>query len=177
MKSRIENFFINSAKVLIDPDTLFKEKEDGQKDYEGIVSLIFYVAILGLLIGMETQSAVITILLILVSIIGLMVFKLIHCGLTYLFAMIFKGKGKFSTLYNLMCYEYVTAIILIIGMGLFAATGKFFILIPILLLEFLMKTIITVSAVNNVYKFGYGKSFLSAYGILILIGIVVGLLL
>ena len=105
MKSRIENFFINSAKVLIDPDTLFKEKEDGQKDYEGIVSLIFYVAILGLLIGKETQSAVITILLILVSIIGLMVFKLIHCGLTYLFAMIFKGTGKFSTLYNLMCYE------------------------------------------------------------------------
>lgn len=176
MKEEIENFFTNSAKVLLIPDTLFKEKIDAG-DHEGVLSLLFYICILGLVIGIGTKSAIATIILIIVSIICVLIFKLIHCGLTYLFSLIFKGEGKFFELFNLMCYEYVSDVILIVGIGIFIATNKFLILLPILALVGLWKVIITTSAVNTVYKFGYGKSFVSAYGILLLICILVGLLL
>lgn len=167
MKTKIINFFTNSAKIFINPDELFNEKNKNL-DYEGVISLIFYMAILGLVIGILTKNAMITVFLIIFSIIGSLIFNFIHCALTYIFAMLFKVDGEFASLYNLMCYEYVLDALIIIGIGITLLTGKW-VIIPLVLLVSIWKIIVTISAVNSVFKFGYGKSFISAYALLFLI--------
>lgn len=170
MKTKIINFFTNSAKVFIIPDKLFNEKIENP-DYGGILSLVVYMAILGLVIGILTKSAFITVFIVIASIIGSLISKLIHCFLTYIFAMLFKVDGEFGQLYNLMCYEDTLNILIIIGTGITVLTGKW-IIIPLVFLVGIWKMIVTISAVNSVFKFGYGKSFLSAYGLLILVVII-----
>lgn len=176
MKTKIMEFFTNSAKVFLNPDELFSEKK-ATHNYDGVFSLIFYMAILGLIFGILTKSVIITVILIITLIIGALISKLIHSLITYVIAMIYKADAEFSQLYNLMCYDGALYALIIPGIGIALLTGNL-IVIPLIILVDLWKLIVNVIAVNSVFEFGYSKSFIASYALVILILIIImGLIL
>ena len=173
MKTNIIEFFTESAQVFTNPDDLFYLKTEG-KDTNGIISLIFYSLMLGLVIGIATGDIVVTGILLLVSFIVPLVCKVIHSLFAYIFARLLGGSGSFVNTFNLMSYSSVLNVLLIIGIAL--ATLGFAVIIPILFLVFLWKIVIEIVAVSEEHNLGYAKSFLSTMGIPLIILIIIVLI-
>lgn len=173
MKTNIMEFFTESAQVFTNPDDLFYLKTEG-KDTNGIISLIFYSLMLGLVIGIATGDIVVTGILLLVFLIVPLVCKVIHSLFAFIFARLLGGSGSFVNTFNLMSYSSVLNVLLIIGIAL--ATLGFAVIIPILFLVFLWKIVIEIVAVSEEHNLGYAKSFLSTTGIPLIILIIIVLI-
>lgn len=174
MITRIIDFFADSGKVIISPDELFYLKSQ-ERGYGGVWSLIFYTFFLSLIIGVLTGDAVFMGIIIAVSIISVLVFNLVHTIFIYIFSRLMKAEGSFLSTFNLISYAGVIDVFTILAVAV--STLKPAVLLPILLLVVLWKMIIVITAVNNEYGLGVGKSFLSAYGIiLIILAIIMGVL-
>lgn len=173
MKTNIMEFFTESAKVFTNPDDLFYLKTEGN-DINGIISLIFYSLMLGLVIGIATGDIVITGILLLVFFIVPLVAKLIHSLFAFIFARLLGGSGSFVNTFNLMSFSSVLNVLLIIGIAL--ATLGFAVIIPIVFLVFLWKMVIEIVAVSEEHNLGYAKSFLSTTGIPLIILIIIMLI-
>ena len=85
--SRLISFFTESGKVLISPDELFYLKSQS-RDYNGILSAIFYSAFLGLIIGLLTGEPLVIVFLIIGAIIVTLLFKVIQAIFIYIFSRI-----------------------------------------------------------------------------------------
>lgn len=172
--SRISNFFTDSGQVLLNPDDFLFLKSQ-EKDYNGIISLLFYTGILALLIGITTLDPIMTVVLVLVSIIGSLIINLVRSVIAFIFAKLLGGNGGLISTFNLISYSSVLNILLYIGFVL-----TFFdklAIIPIILLVFLWKMVIEITAVSEEHNIGYAKAFLSTYGIyLIILVIIMGLI-
>lgn len=169
MKERILQFFTESGQVFLNPDDLFFFKTDNQ-DKNGIISLIFYSFMLALVMGISTGDIVVTAILIVASLILPLVAMFIHTIFVYIFAKLLGGSGSFMNTFNLMSYSSVLNVLLIIAIVL--APINPFIIVPILILVGLWKMVLEIIAVSEEHNLGYGKSFLSTNGILILISII-----
>lgn len=169
MKTKIMEFFTESAKVFTNPDDLFYIKTEGS-DKNGIISLLFYSLMLGLVIGIATGDIVLTGILLVVFLIIPLLCKLIHSIFTFIFARILGGSGSFFNTFNLMSYSSVLNVLLIIGIAL--ATLGFAVIIPLMFLVFLWKMVIEIVAVSEEHNLGYAKSFLSTLGIPLIIFII-----
>ena len=99
MKTKIMEFFTESAKVFTNPDDLFYIKTEGS-DKNGIISLLFYSLMLGLVIGIATGDIVLTGILLVVFLIIPLLCKLIHSIFTFIFARILGGSGSFFNTFN-----------------------------------------------------------------------------
>lgn len=174
MMSRISNFFTDSGQVLLNPDDFLFLKSQ-EKDYNGIISLLFYTGILALLIGITTLDPIMTVVLVLVFIIGSLIINLVRSVIAFIFAKLLGGNGGLISTFNLISYSSVLNILLYIGFVL-----TFFdklAIIPIILLVFLWKMVIEITAVSEEHNIGYAKAFLSTYGIyLIILVIIMGLI-
>ncbi len=174
MMSRITNFFTDCGEVITSPEDLFYVKRQ-YGDHNGIWSLIFFSVFLALIIGLAIGDLTLTGILVFVLLVCSLIFKFIQAILIYLFARLLGGHGEFIDTFNLISYSSVLDIFLILGIACLTL-GKL-VIIPLLLLLVLWKMVIVITAVNSEYDIGYGKSFLSAYGIILLIfTIIVGLL-
>lgn len=174
MKTRIMEFFTESGQVFTNPDDLFylKTESNGKN---GIISLIFYNLLLGLVLGIATGNVVITLILMVAFLIISLLYKFIQSIFVFIFAKILGGSGSFMNTFNLISYSSVLNILLIIGIAL-ATLGKMFI-IPLIILVLLWKMVIEIIAVSEEHNLGYAKSFLSTVGIfLIIIVLIVGLI-
>lgn len=174
MMTKIMEFFSDSGKLIISPEELFYLR--GQKrGYNGILSLIFYLAFLSLIIGILLQNIGIGIAIGIISIVFSLIFKFVHAITIHIFSkLLFKGDGKFLACFNLICYPGTLYVFLIIGL---AATvlNKMFIF-PVLLLVILWQIIIVITAVATEYGMDFGKAFISTYGIwLIILAILMGI--
>ena len=170
MKTSIMEFFTESAKVFTNPDDLFFLKTEG-KDINGIISLIFYSLMLGLVIGIASGDIVITGILLVAFLILPLVDKVIHSIFAFIFARLLGGSGSFTNTFNLMSYSSVLNVLLIIGIAL--ATIGFGVILPIMSLVFLWKMVLEIVAVSEEHNLGYAKSFLSTIGIPLIIVIII----
>lgn len=174
MKSGLINFFSDSGKLLISPEELFYLRGQ-KKGYFGILSMVFYLFILFLVIGLVLQDIAMAFVIYIITLVAILLFKLVHAVTIHLFSKIlFGGDGKFLACYNLICYPAVLDVFLIIGV---AATvlNKMFIF-PLLLLVISWQMFIVVTAVATEYGMDFGKAFISTYGIwFIIMTILMGL--
>ena len=176
MKSKIINFFMDSADVLLSPDDLFYSKSQS-KNYDGVLTLIIFTVFLAIIFGIMTKSAVFTGILIISLLIARLIFKVIQAFFIKIASRLFKAQGDFMETFNLISYTGVLDIFLILGLAC-SAIGLGVVLIPLLILMVTWKMFIVVSAVCREYELGIGKGFLLSYGIwLLIITIIMGLLL
>lgn len=174
MMRRIMEFFTESGQVLTNPDDLFYLKTE-EKDKNGILSLIFYNLMLGLVIGLFTGDLLVTGILLVGFVISQLIFKFIESLFVFIFARLLGGSGSLMNTFNLISYSSVLNILLIVGIAL-ATLGKV-VIIPLIFLVFLWKMVIEIIAVSEEHSLGYAKSFLSTVGIpLIIFVILVGLI-
>lgn len=174
MMTRIMNFFTESGQVFTNPDDLFYSKTEGN-DKNGIISLIFYNLLLGLIIGIFTKDLVITGILLVAFLIFPLLAKFIESVFVFIFAKIFGGSGSFMNTFNLLSYSSVLNVLLIIGIALLTL-GKP-VIMPIIILVYLWKMVLEIIAVSEEHNIGYAKSFLSTTGIpLIFVVILWGLM-
>ncbi|MGI6565123.1 YIP1 family protein [Methanosphaera sp.] len=174
MMSRLISFFTESGKVLISPDELFYLKSQS-RDYNGILSAIFYSAFLGLIIGLLTGEPLVIVFLIIGAIIVTLLFKVIQAIFIYIFSRILGGKGSYRSTLNLISYSSVFDVFLILGLALTSINNM--VIMPLILLVIPWRMVINITAVNTEFEIGFGKSFLATYGILLLIlTVIVGLL-
>ena len=174
MMRRIMEFFTESGQVFTNPDDLFYLKTE-EKDNNGIVSLIFYNLMLGLVIGLFTGDLLVTGILLVVFVISQLIFKFVESLFVFIFARLLGGSGSLMNTFNLISYSSVLNILLIVGIAL-ATLGKV-VIIPLIFLVFLWKMVIEIIAVSEEHSLGYAKSFLSTVGIpLIIFVILVGLI-
>lgn len=170
MKTKLIDFFSDSGMLIISPEELFYLR--GQKSgYNGIFSVIFYLAFLSLIIGILLQDITLAVSIFLITVVISLVFRFIHAITIHIFSKIlFGGTGKLLACYNLICYSSSLYIFLIIGL---AATvlNKMFIF-PVLLLVILWQMFIVVTAVATEYGMDFGKAFISTYGIWLFIIII-----
>ncbi len=167
-------FFTESGQVFTNPDDLFYLKTE-EKDNNGIVSLIFYNLMLGLVIGLFTGDLLVTGILLVVFVISQLIFKFVESLFVFIFARLLGGSGSLMNTFNLISYSSVLNILLIVGIAL-ATLGKV-VIIPLIFLVFLWKMVIEIIAVSEEHSLGYAKSFLSTVGIpLIIFVILVGLI-
>lgn len=176
MKSKIINFFTDSADVLLSPDDLFYLKSQS-KNYDGILTLIVFTVILALTLGILTKSALVAGILIILLLFSRLIFKLIQALLINLVTRLFGAQGDFIRTFNLISYSSVLDVFVIIGLAS-TVLGLGIMLLPLLILTVVWKMFIVVSAICREYELGIGKAFLSAYGIwLLVIAIIMGLFL
>lgn len=175
MKSKIINFFTDSADVLLSPDDLFNLKSQS-KNYDGILTLIVFTVLLALTLGILTKSALATGILIISGLFSNLIFKIIQALLINLATRLFGAKGDFLRTFNLISYSSVLDVFIIIGLaGTVLGLGIIF---PLLFLTVVWKMFIVVSVVCKEYELGIGKAFISAYGIwLLVLAIIMGLFL
>ena len=174
MMTRIMEFFTESGQVFTNPDDLFYAKTEGN-DKNGIISLIFYNLMLGLIIGIYTKDLVFTGILLVAFFILPLLAKFIESIFVFIFAKILGGSGSFMNTFNLLSYSSVLNILLIIGIALLTLEKA--VIIPIILLVYLWKMVLEIIAVSEEHNLGYAKSFLSTVGIpLIVIVIIWGLI-
>lgn len=166
MKTKLINFFVDSAKVFTNPDELFYVKSQS-RSYGGIATSIFYAVFLALIIGIFTQDITVTAILMICGVVGVLLYNIIHTIITTIFAWILGGRGSILSLFNLISYTSAIDILLILSLALIPY--HIMVIIPAIILISLWKMIIVCTAVNTEYEIGFGKSFLSAYGILIII--------
>lgn len=170
MKTKIMEFFTESANVITNPDDLFYLKTEGG-DKNGIITLIFYSFVLALVLGIATGDIVITGILLVVFILLSVFYKFIQSLFAFIFARILGGSGSFLNTFNLMSYSSVLNVFIVIGIALL--TLGFAVIFPIMILVFLWKMVIEVIAVSEEHNLGYAKSFLSTAGIPLIIFIIV----
>lgn len=170
MKERILQFFTESGQVFLNPDDLFFFKTE-ERDKNGIISLIFYSFMLALVMGISTGDLTVTAILLVISLILPILCMFIHAIFVYIFARLLGGTGSFMNTFNLMSYNAVLNVLLIIAIVLAAVNP--FIIVPVLILVGLWKMVLEIIAVSEEHNIGYGKSFLSTKGIAILISIIV----
>lgn len=166
MKTRIFDFFTDCAKVITAPDELFYLKSQ-YKNYEGVLTSIFFTAFLGLILGIYLKDIIVTIGIIVCAIILVLLNNIIHSIITSIIARILGGTGNLLNLFNLISYTSVLDIFFIFVLSIFSFKPLIF--IPIYILVSLWKLVINTLAVHSEYELGYGRSFLAAYGIIILI--------
>ncbi len=169
MKTRIMEFFTESAQVFTNPDDLFYLKTQSS-DKNGIISLIFYSLMLGLVTGIATGDIVITGILLVAFLILPLISKFIQSIFVFIFARLLGGSGSFINTFNLLSYSSVLNVLLIIGIAL-ATLGKM-VIIPLVILVGLWKLVIEIIAVSEEHNLGYAKSFLSTAGIPLIISVI-----
>lgn len=170
MKTKIGNFFMDSAKVITSPDELFYVKNQ-EKNYDGIKTSIFFTVFLCLILGIFTKDIIITLALIVTGVFAVLITNFIHAVISSLLTFLLRGNGSIMKLFNLISYGSVLDILIIIALSLFVFMP--IIIIPTIILVSLWKMIIVTLAVNSEYEIGYGKSFLAAYGIILIFLIIV----
>lgn len=170
MKTKIMEFFTESAKVITNPDDLFYLKTEGE-DKNGIISLIFYSLVLALVLGISTGDIVFTGILLVVFLILSLFFMFIRSLFAFIFARLLGGSGSFINTFNLMSYSSVLNVLMIVGIALLCL--GFGVIFPIMFLVFLWKMVIEVIAISEEHNLGYAKSFLSTVGIPLIIFIII----
>ncbi len=170
MKTKIMEFFTESANVFTNPDDLFYLKTEGG-DKNGIISLVFYSLMLALVLGIATGDIVVTGILLIVFLIFSVMYKFIHSLFAFIFARLLGGTGSFINTFNLMSYSSVLNVLTIVGIAMLCL--GFGVIVPIMILVFLWKIVIEVIAVSEEHNLGYSKSFLSTVGIPLIISIIV----
>ena len=113
MKTRIMEFFTESAQVFTNPDDLFYLKTQSS-DKNGIISLIFYSLMLGLVTGIATGDIVITGILLVAFLILPLISKFIQSIFVFIFARLLGGSGSFINTFNLLSYSSVLNVLLIL---------------------------------------------------------------
>lgn len=101
MKTRIIDFFTDCAKVITAPDELFYLKSQ-YKNYEGVLTSIFFTAFLGLILGIYLKDIIVTIGIIVCAIILVLLNNIIHSIITSIIARILGGTGNLLNLFNLI---------------------------------------------------------------------------
>lgn len=170
MKTKIMEFFTESANVITNPDDLFYLKTESD-DKNGIITLIFYSLMLALVLGITSGDIVVTGILLVGSIILSLLSKFIQAFFAFIFARLLGGSGSFINTFNLMSYSSVLDVFVIVGIALL--TLGFGVIFPIMILVFLWKMVIEVIAISEEHTLGYAKSFLSTVGIPLIIFIIV----
>ncbi|RAP53433.1 MAG: hypothetical protein BZ138_00875 [Methanosphaera sp. rholeuAM270] len=159
-------FFTESGKIFLNPDDLFFFKTDNH-DYNGIISLIFYSLVLGLVLGIASGDLAVTGILLVASLIIPIVVMFVHSIFVFIFAKLLGGSGSFMNTFNLLSYSAVLNVILIIAIALM--TFNPFIIVPVIILVGLWKMVLEIIAVSEEHSIGYGKAFLSTRGISIIL--------
>lgn len=166
MKSRIFNFFTDGGQIFLNPDDFLYLKSQ-KTDYNGIISLIFYNFILGLVIGISTGDPFMIAVFTVAVVIFTFICQLIKSFLAYIFARLLGGSGKIISTFNLMSYSSILNILLCLGFALIFLDK--IVLIPMILLVVLWKMVLEMIAVSEEHNIGYGKAFISTNGIYLII--------
>lgn len=169
MKTKISEFFTESAQVFTNPDDLFYLKTEA-KDKNGIISLVFYSLMLAIVLGIASGNIVTLGILVLAFLIFPLISKVIESIFVFIFARLLGGSGSFMNTFNLLSYSSVLNVLIIIGIAL-ATLGKL-VIIPIIILVLLWKMVIEIIAVSEEHNIGYAKSFLSTAGIPLIISVI-----
>ena len=179
MLEKILSFFDSMVLVLLEPEKFFQMVLEEGKTRLGLYFLVFFSAFLGFMTGALLNNFALAVGLLVLFVILAFVKILVWTVISHLLAKyLFKGEGKFTTLYCVFSFTSVAFIWGVLGLALFMASGKLILAAMILwLLMVLWMVILLVVAVDKVYKIGYGRAFLSVIGIPFLVIAFIGFLM
>lgn len=171
MVKTVMNFSRDLLRVLVSPKETFKVVKDKNLENQGLYLYIFMCAFLGFMLG-GLVSAITGVWIIfpiafavMVTVIALL--KLIVWAIiSHIVAVfVFKGKGSLTGTIKLMGFSAAPFILGIFALMTLILAGTIFTSTMLFAVMYIWAIIIGSTAVNIEHKIGFGKSFLSVFGL------------